>query len=196
MTMQFKPSPAFKSRYYLEYGLAFVLGIFPWSIPVTLFIPSDYLLIWVLTVHLPTFALLAYTFWWIPQYYKSANFVVNEKETISRFGVFWKQERRVDLSKVNMVHISQGPIQRHFHTKHLHIHTAALGAASAAEVIFFDLPNAEEIRTKVLGFIEGRRSEAELGGGELIVPEKEKASVGKIIEELTAIRKLLKKEIR
>jgi len=190
--MELKPSPALKSRYYLEYGLAFVLGVFSWSIPVTFFIPSEYLLIWILSIHLPTFALLIYSFWWISRWYESVKFTIGDREVISRFGVFWKQERRVDLSKINMVHVSQGPIQRHFKTKHVHAHTAAMGGASTAEVTFFDLSDAEETKEKILELVEKRRSGAKPEEKERV--EREKTSIERVVEELISIRKLLEKE--
>lgn len=187
--MELKSSPYLKSRYYLGYGLFFAFFIFSWSIPATFFIPYEHLLIWIMSIHLPTFTLLIYSFWWIPHWYESISFTIGDREIVSRFGVFWKQERQVDISKINMVHVSQGPIQRYFKTKHVHVHTAAMGAASTAEVIFFDLSDAEKTKEKILEMVEKRRYYAKPDE-----KEREKTSIEIAIKELISIRKLIEKK--
>jgi membrane protein YdbS with pleckstrin-like domain len=127
--MDLKPSPALKSRYRLLAILIFVICVFSWSIPLALFIPLDYQAIYHLSVHLPTAVALVYTLWWIPRFYGTLSYEIDEERGLvtSRSGVFWKSERRVNIPKVNMVHTTEGPLQRHYGTKHLHIHTAAMG---------------------------------------------------------------------
>ncbi len=64
--------------------------------------------------------------WWIPGYYESVVFEVDEKLVISKYGVFF-QENQINVSKISLMMLTEGPLQRHLGTKHLHIHAAAMG---------------------------------------------------------------------
>lgn len=182
--MDLKPSPAWKSRYRFESILVFVLAIFSWSIPVTILIPTGEV-IFALLAHMLAIVLLIFILWWIPRFYETLNFALDDKQVVSRYGIFFKQERRVDLKKINMVQTTQGPIQRHFRTKHLHMHTAALGGQPIAEVTFYDLTNADEIQKKISQLMESRGVADRIDVG---------AKETSVIEELTKIRRIMEEK--
>jgi uncharacterized membrane protein YdbT with pleckstrin-like domain len=192
--MKFKPSPALKKRYAIEAVLTYLIGIFSWLIPVTSYIPQEYLLLYLLLGYVPVIASLIYIFWWIPKFYESAEYEISDMEVISRYGVFLKQERKVSFPKINMVSTTEGIIQRRFGTKHLHVHTAAIGTATA-EVVFLDLADAEKIKADLTKKVESSKA----GKGKQVKVDEEEEEVtveggmDKVVEELVKIRKLVER---
>jgi len=174
-----KPDHAMKKYWYLWTAFIFIICVFSWSVPATFFIPRTSLWVYVLCVHVPAIILLGYVLWWIPKFYDSVEFGIEEDGVSSREGVFWKRVAKLPYKRINMVELKQGPLKRVFNLYNVPIHTAAMGQASTAEITFFDVKSGEAIRASVLERL-----------GEL-PEEKRKSAEESILEELRDIKRVL-----
>ena len=172
--------------YYLYLLLTLLLGVLSWAIPVSILIyqtdPSFLSLFLGLAV-VPLILLILLTAIWVPFYYRSLVYRVEDNMVYARRGVIWTRESRVPISKVNDVVLTQGPFQRMFGLANLGFHTAAMGTLRP-EVLFSNISveDAKKVRKMVLEAIKKAKP-----------LEKPKTVEEQILEELKNIRKLLEK---
>ena len=180
-----KPSSRMKLLYTVYAAVAVCAGVFSWSLPLALLVPEALPLVAV-SAWLPAALCLAFFAYWLPRYYASIEYLVEEGRIIARRGVWWKNEFSVPLAKVNKVTWHQGPLQRALGLASVGFHTAAIGTP-VPEVQFTNLEaeDAERVRKLVLSAIgapleeEPRRAEGKL--------------LEEILSELKAIRKVLER---
>ena len=119
---------------------------------------------------------------WIPRFYNSVKFKIEEDHAYARYGVWWVKEKRVPYSLVSEVRVRQGPVQRRLNLVNVDVFTPATGVLRP-EVTFFQL-NSDEAR-EVQEVIR-----VKVG---LLSPSERKATEVAILEELKKIRELLEK---
>ncbi len=127
-------------------------------------------------------ALLAY---WIPRFYRSVKFSLENDHAYAEFGVWWIVRKRVPYNLISEVKIRQGPLQRRLGLACVGVYTPATGAARP-ELTFFqlDVDKAKEVASKL------RVRVGILSSKERKVIEKE------ILTELRAIRKILEELLK
>ena len=177
--MEFKPSEKLKLIYCL-YSLwfvipmiAIVLGIvigvgFPQAIASTAVLSS---------ILIAVVALLAI---WIPRFYRSTVFRLEQDHAYARYGVWWVKEKRVPYNLVSEVRVRQGPLQRRLGLCNVDVFTPATGV-QRPELTYFQLDISEGMKIAE----ELRRRVGILTTRERKVIEEE------ILEELRRIRSLL-----
>ncbi len=144
-----KPSPLMKKLYVFYFVILVFSLVVSWSVPLAIFLPESLEFI-VLLVWLPTLIIAVLFFVWLDKYYRSIEYVVEDKKIISRRGVWWKVESSVPIGKVNNIKWKQGPLQRLLGLASLQFHTAAMGTP-IPEISFnyLEADKAERIRKDI-----------------------------------------------
>jgi membrane protein YdbS with pleckstrin-like domain len=198
---EFSPHPNLKKLYAIYAIGAFFGGIVWWAIPAGfiawLFFPfAADASIWILaSVVVFVVAPLAVIAYWIPAFYKSIKFVLEDDEIIVTKGVWWKVKAVVPYNRITNINVDQGPISRSFGLAKLSVQTAGFSMASggggrAAEATIFGIKNFEEIREFIMDMVRGFKPMAVEAAAELKRPKDINMD---ILEELRLIRKELKK---
>ena len=150
--MELKPDPKMKKIYLVYMVIAISLGVLSWTLPILIAfgsIPEVFYVMLYVDI-LPTLIISIFILYWIPKYYDSITYIIDEKKVMSVRGVWWKKESYIPLEKVINITMGQGPIQRYFGLVTLGFHTAAMGTP-IPEVTFDHLPidEAERIKKEV-----------------------------------------------
>jgi len=181
---EFKPSPQLKKLYYIYLMLAVLIGILPWFVPILIFAPIT--LAMVITV--PILIVLIFVIYWIPKYYDSVFYSLNENEITWRRGVWFKKTGIVPYNRITNIDTVQGPISRLLGIASLRIQTAGYSASSSsgiglAEIRIDGVRQFEELREMIMEFVRGKRPVA--------VETYEEDVTLRILEELVKIREIL-----
>jgi membrane protein YdbS with pleckstrin-like domain len=153
------------------------------------------------TVHPLTFGLctigwlllILFMLWWIPAYFKSLEYTLDEDAVRGKLGVFWRRHVTVPYRKITNVDVTQGPVQRQFNIGTIHLQTAGAGGqqGSRAELMLVGVTDYNSLRDALLNRIKG------LIGTEQATPVPAEPFPGspdtltQILAQLQAIRQLL-----
>jgi len=117
---------------------------------------------------------------WIPRFYRSIAFRLEEDHAYAKYGVWWVKEKRVPYNLVSEVRIRQGPLQRSLKLANVDIYTPAQGTLRP-ELTFFQVDTS--LASKIASTV--RRKVGILSSKERRVIEEE------ILKELKKIRPIL-----
>ena len=140
--------------------------------------------------------LMVLTFFWIPAYYRSLEYVIDRNSIRTRMGVFWRKHSTIPYTKVTNIDVTQWPLQRLFDVGTIHIQTAGAGGTqgSRAEAKLVGVRDFDGIKDTILK----RVREYTMSGPESVekdvVQESDSGMLGRILNELTAIREVLEKK--
>ncbi|MFC6942874.1 PH domain-containing protein [Salinirubellus sp. GCM10025818] len=135
-----------------------------------------------------------YLTWWIPTFYRTADYRFTDDEIEYRRGVFFQQKTTVPYNRITNVGISQGPIQRLVNVGSVGIHTAGYGGQTGAELTIGGLGDFEDIKDQILAEVRGRPARATEGDDSMDsisirnVPDDESSEM---LGEIRRIRELL-----
>jgi len=197
---QFGAHPNLKKLYYTYLAIVTVIFL-AWILPVTtaafIFLPINSALIVAISLLVPLFLLIVFTWYWIAQYYASISYALTDNEIVVQKGVWWKKKSYVPYNRITNINILQGPISRRFQLGTVLIQTAgfsgAAGSAGArpAEAVIFGVKNFEEIKDKLMNFVREIRPVAVEARAEALAPQDINRQ---ILAELKKISKILKKK--
>ena len=130
---------------------------------------------------------------WIPAFYTTLEYVIDNDSIKGRSGVFWKKHVTIPFTKVTNLDITQGPLQRAFGVGTIHVQTAGAGSqqGAKAELSLFGIKRLEEVKDDIMAKIraypiaaaEQPRPKAEDQGDSQVLD--------RILNELVEIRKVL-----
>lgn len=133
---------------------------------------------------------------WIPAFYRSLEYSIDEDAVRCNSGVFWKRRVTVPYSKITNVDVMQGPVQRMYGVGSVHVQTAGAGGTQGgmAELAFLGVRNLEGVREAIMNRVKA---------GAAAVPAPAEADRGssagvpqeRILAELRAIRAVLEKRL-
>ncbi len=126
---------------------------------------------------------LAFLCIWIPRFYNSIVFKVEDDHAYAKFGVWWKIIKRVPYALVSEIRIRQGPLQRKLGLANLDLFTPATGVIKP-ELTYFQIE--ERLAKKLQNEIRKK-----IG---LLTPKERRYIEEEILEELKAIRRLLEEK--
>ena len=157
---------------------------------------------WVLAlVVAPTLAAFAFLTWWVPAYYRTADYRLTEDEIEFRRGVFFRAKTTVPYNRITNVDASQGPVQRLVDAGSVGIHTAGYGGQMGAELTITGVSDYEAIKDQILAKVRRRRPAATEAGDEddtdvelASVTPADATNATEMIAELRRIRELLERE--
>ncbi len=177
-----KPDPKMVPYWHLWLAFWIVVVVLSWSVPIAIFGElGEWLLIYLLSVYVPTIIALGYIIWWISKFYKTIEYELREGAVHSKFGVFFKREKEIGYGRITMAGLSQGPLKRHFGIYNVPIFTAARGGTNMPEMCFMNVKNGPEIRDHISAKI-GKLTE-----------ETQKTIEQETLDEIKKIREILDK---
>lgn len=152
-----------KKLYQVYFGILVVGGFLWWMLVVLAFAFSFE--VWVgfvaaLSMFVPLLVVSAVVLYWIPLFYSSIHYVLDDDEIIVTKGVWWKTKSVVPYNRITNINIYQGPISRRFGLGKLSIQTAGFSGVSSsghktAEAEIFGIRNFEEIKDTVMNYVKG-----------------------------------------
>ncbi len=131
-------------------------------------------------VHIITVLVAVWLIIWVPRYYESITYAIDDQWLYAEGGVFWKRRSRLPVGRVQMVDVNQGPWQRMYGLASLRVFTAATGQ-STAELSFQNIENAEAIRDHILKLVQKHRA-GENGLGDSLEDMKPTLSRAKTVD--------------
>ena len=187
----FKPSVRLQAKYVLYVWLIFGLCILPFIL--FGFIPD---LGWAYVV----LFLIANALWiapallLIPLYYRSISYELGDEEVVVRKGILTKTVQTVPYRTVTNVDMKRGILDRSLGLGSLHIHTAGYSAQqTSAEAKLSGLEDYDAVAQELLTALRRYRARTgpSIGAEEMAGTAPERALLGRILEELQAVRGLL-----
>jgi len=129
---------------------------------------------------------------WIPAFYKSLEYQIEDDCVKAKAGVLWRKHVTVPFSKMTNLDVTQGPLQRAFDIGTIHVQTAGAGGqqGAQAELRLTGIRNREEIKDIILERVRGYAAGVEQRK-EKISPETEPEILRQMLAELQAVRELL-----
>lgn len=175
MKIEFKPSPRLKLIYWL-YSLLYFTPVLAICVATSIFNILAGVLVGLTCVAIP----LAIIAIWLPRFYESVVFRIEEDHLYAKYGVWWKKEKRVPYSLVSEVRLRQGPLQRKLGLANIDVFTPAQGTVRP-EVTLFQLPY--ELGLEKMTLLRKKAG---------ILTTRERRSIEEeILQELKRIRRLL-----
>jgi hypothetical protein len=180
---EFKPDKDLKKVYYIYAIIIVAVSCFSWSIPLIFF--TD---LWIsLYINIPIVLVLILILIWIPKYYNSISYKIDDEDLEYNRGVWFKNTGIVPYSKITNIDISQGPVARHYGFASLKIHTAGYSAQSRSEIKLSGIIEYEKLKKLIMDKVrEHKKTPPE-------IPEEEEKINQKILDEIIKIRKLMEK---
>jgi membrane protein YdbS with pleckstrin-like domain len=135
-----------------------------------------------------------YLTWWIPAFYRTADYRFTDDEIEYRRGVFFQQKTTVPYNRITNVGVSQGPIQRLVNVGSVGVHTAGYGGQTGAELTIGGLDDFEDIKEQILVEVRGRPAKATAGDDATDTASVRNApedGASEVLGELRRIRELL-----
>lgn len=182
--MEFRPHRAMRKFLFAIAFWVILLGVLSWSIPLAVTTGSTVGTV----VHLATLIAVIVLVIWIPRYYASVTYRIDDQWLFAEGGTLWKKRSRLPISRVQMVNVMQGPWQRRYGLGSVRVYTAATGQ-STAELSFTNVTDPEAIRDRILALVCAQRGDSAGLGDEVSGSSVEVAEMlAALLEEVRAIR--------
>jgi len=187
-----KPEKEQKTLWFIGWAIPFVLGLILW---VVLLLTEVDKLIFSLCV-VGWLILMIPILLWIPAFYRSLEYVVDNDSVKMKKGVFWRKRVTVPYTKITNVDVTQGPVQRMLNIGRIHVQTAGAGGAQGAKAELKllgvrDLDGLKDtIMERVRGYTISRPEEVK----KEVVEGSDSETFRRMLNELTAIREVLEKK--
>lgn len=176
--------------------IVILAGFVWWMVPVVVL--AFLIDVWIgfataLSSFVPLIIAVAVVLYWIPRFYSSIKYVLDDDDVTVTRGVWWKTKSVVPYNRITNINIYQGPISRRFGLAKLAIQTAGFSGVSSsghktAEAELIGIRNFEEIKDLIIGLVRGMKPQAVEAEAE---PSKHLNE--QILEELRRIRKAVEK---
>lgn len=145
---------------------------------------------WVLALLVvPVLAAFAFVTWWIPAYYRTADYRFADEEIEFRRGVFFQKKTTVPYNRITNVDATQGPVERLVSSGSVGIHTAGYGGQMGAELSITGIGDYEAVKDQLLAKVHRRPPEATEAEPEVDAEPVRESS--EMLDELRRIRELL-----
>jgi len=181
-----KPEKEQKTMWFICWAIPFVIGLTVWTVLLLVVEPLIFglcLVGWLILMFLIVL--------WIPAFYNSLEYVIDIDSVRARAGVFWRKRVTIPFNKITNIDITQGPIQRIFDIGTVHVQTAGAGGqqGAQAELRLLGIRQLEEIKDAIM---ERTRDHSVPDSDR--IKENDYQILGRVLEELTAIRKVLERK--
>ncbi len=194
--IEVKPEKEQMAMWFIGWGIPAVIGVIIWSILIT-YVPASEIpkVIWILLLVVFTLVMVLIAIW-IPAFYRSLNYIIEDDCVKMLKGVFWKKNITVPFTKITNVDVIQGPLQRLFNIGTVNVQTAGAGGAQAArpELVFIGVRNLEGIKDSVMERVRGYKTKDQDEPIETPPGREQPEVLSQILQELSAIRQLLEKK--
>jgi len=142
------------------------------------------------------FLFILFFVFWLPAYFKSLEYAIEEEAVRGKKGVFWRRYVTVPYTKITNVDVSQGPVQRLYKIGTVHVQTAGAGGqqGARAELLILGVKDLNEIKNAIMKRVVGHVAIGAMDTTETPPAMTDSNTMKSILEEVTSIRKLLEKE--
>jgi uncharacterized membrane protein YdbT with pleckstrin-like domain len=151
---------------------------------------------WVFAIIAGVFvAVFGFVTWWIPAFFRSAQYRLTGEELEYHRGVFLRQKTTVPYDRITNVNAVQGPVQRLLDCGSVAIHTAGYGGQTGAELTIGAIADYEDVKEQVLEKVRGRPAVATESGRDPVRTEPQTVEDGDtaVLTEIRRIRELLER---
>ncbi len=196
---QFGADSELKKLYHVYLWIVLVGGFLWWMIPIVVFVLLSFEM-WIgvvvaLSSFVPLVIAVGFVLYWIPKFYSSITYMLEDDKLTVTKGVWWKTKSFVPYNRITNISICQGPISRHYGLGKLSIQTAGFSGTSSsggkvAEAIIFGVKSFEEIKDIIITFVKGMKPEAIEAEADV---KSSKDINQQILTELRKIRKAIEK---
>ena len=181
-----KPEKALRSLWFVGWAIWFVIGLIVWPI---LIIVQPIAFALCLVGWLIVMMLIAL---WLPAFWNSLEYSVENDCVKSRGGVFWKKRITVPYNKITNIDITQGPLQRAFGIGTIHVQTAGAGGqqGTRAEIRLLGISNLDQVKDMIMSGARGHTVSEPLPA-KSEPPKSAPEVLDQMLKELSDIRRLL-----
>ena len=133
---------------------------------------------------------------WVPRYYNSLQYTIENDSVKGKKGVFWKTETTVPFTKITNIDVTQGPLQRMYGIGTLNIRTAGTGGTdiSDAELRIHGISDLEGVKKsiteRIKEYMHSKIDQMEMKSS----IDKDSKILVSILDELKGIRKTLEEK--
>jgi len=193
-----KPVKAQRAFWLACWGAWFVIGlvlaVIPGLISAVTYVDYDGGLVTGLILAGWLLLTLPYTLY-IPAFYRSLEYTIEDDEIRANKGVFWKKRVAMPYAKITNIDITQGPVQRMFNIGNIHVQTAGAGGAQGAraELKLWGITDLEELKNTIMEKVRNVHHRARGTAQPATRREPIQGIEARMLDELTAIRQLLGK---
>jgi hypothetical protein len=133
---------------------------------------------------------------WIPAFYRSLEYVIDNDSIKGKRGVFWKKGVTVPYTKVTNIDVTQGPGQRMFNLGTIHVQTAGAGGTQGtqAELVLLGIRDFNKLKDTIVERVKGYTLTKSEGVKKEVVEESDLEIFRRMLKELIAIREVLEKK--
>lgn len=138
---------------------------------------------------------MACELFWISAFYRSLEYAVNRDSVRMKKGVFWRKQVTIPYPKITNVDVTQGPVQRMFNIGTIHVQTAGVAGPEGgkAELKMMGVRDLSGLKDAIMEGIKGYIFKRPEGAKGEVMEIGESGTLGRILEEITAIRELMEK---
>lgn len=130
---------------------------------------------------------------WLPAFYNTLEYEVDEDSVNAKRGVFWKRYVTVPFAKITNIDVHQGPLERRFGLGTIHVQTAGAGGqqGGAAELRLAGIRDIHGVKELIAERV--KRHSRSMGGAPAAAGGSDSEILNKILIELGAIRETLER---
>ncbi|TKJ38375.1 hypothetical protein CEE37_12710 [candidate division LCP-89 bacterium B3_LCP] len=133
---------------------------------------------------------------WLPAFYKSLEYVIDDEGVKGKRGVFWRKHATVFYQKITNVDVTQGPVQRLYNIGTIHVQTAGAGGqqGTRAELQIIGVKDYDQLKNTIMAHLPIAKPSTAVISPDSATVSDESAALSGILDELKAIRQLLEKQ--
>jgi membrane protein YdbS with pleckstrin-like domain len=151
-TLTLRPEKAMRTLWYVIWIIVAAIGT---PIMLLLLVAEAVVFVLPLIIWLVVMILILL---WIPAYYNSISYAVEDDTIRGEVGVFWKRSVTVPFVKITNIDVTQGPLQRALSIGTIHVQTAGAGGNQAirAELRLVGIRYLEGVKEKIRELLQSR----------------------------------------
>ncbi len=132
---------------------------------------------------------------WIPAFYRSLEYIIDDDAVKMKKGVFWRKRVTVPYQKITNVDVTQGPVQRMFNIGSIHVQTAGAGSAQAvqAELRLMGVMDLDGLKDTIMERVSNFTFSGTREIKKEFLEQNDSQILRHMLKELTAIRKAMER---
>ena len=186
----FKPSPALKTWFIVDFILVIVLILSCTIVPLIIASEPDWIIMGLILAGMLLLTVIFVA--WVRLYYVSMWYELRDDEMSWKRGVWFRRTGIVPYNRITNLDVIQGPVMRMLGISTLSVQTAGYSGQAVPEIRIEGIEHAEDLRELIRSLVRqsGLHGDGTGGGAPPItIPTDQK-----IIEELVKIRLLLEQQ--
>jgi len=186
-TIAVQPEKGLRSLWLLIWAIWFIIGLMALAI---LMVANPLVFGLIIFIWLITMILILL---WIPAFYNSLQYTIEDDYVRSDSGVFWKKHVTVPFNKITNIDITEGPLQRMFGIGTIHLQTAGAGGQQGpkAELRLLGIRNLDWVKDIIMEGTRGHKIAEAVQVKNEAVQQSDSQTLEQMLKELSSIRKLL-----